>query len=129
MLEMARKKSPVTELEELPASLKALKGFDRLVFDKSGAGAETATFGNAQTEYPSGTWVSNMSLPADLEDLGGELDPLLIAVALSAAAYQVETKLTEVVRFCRSEGKTWTQIGEALGMSKQAAWERFSGED
>jgi hypothetical protein len=35
----------------------------------------------------------------------------------------------EVVSFCRSRGKTWTEIGRALGVSKQAAWERFSGED
>jgi hypothetical protein len=35
----------------------------------------------------------------------------------------------EVVRVCRDNGKSWTQIGEVLGVSKQAAWERFSGED
>jgi hypothetical protein len=26
-------------------------------------------------------------------------------------------------------GVSWTCIGAALGVSKQAAWERFSGED
>ena len=29
----------------------------------------------------------------------------------------------------RARGISWTRIGEALGVSKQAAWERFSGED
>jgi hypothetical protein len=33
------------------------------------------------------------------------------------------------VHVCRANGKSWTQIGEVLGVSKQAAWERFSGED
>jgi hypothetical protein len=34
-----------------------------------------------------------------------------------------------LVAHCRNTGKTWTQIGHALGMTKQAAWERFSGEE
>lgn len=29
----------------------------------------------------------------------------------------------------RSRGNSWQQIGDALGMSRQAAWEKFSGED
>jgi hypothetical protein len=29
----------------------------------------------------------------------------------------------------RDRGVSWTRVGEALGVSKQAAWERFSGED
>jgi ATP-dependent Clp protease ATP-binding subunit ClpX len=29
----------------------------------------------------------------------------------------------------RSRGITWTRIGAALGMTRQSAWERFSGED
>jgi hypothetical protein len=29
----------------------------------------------------------------------------------------------------RTRGVSWTRIGEALGVSKQAAWERFSVED
>ena len=39
-------------------------------------------------------------------------------------------KLTrESVKHARDAGHSWTQIGEALGVTKQAAWERFSGED
>jgi hypothetical protein len=33
------------------------------------------------------------------------------------------------VEVLRGRGITWTRIGEVLGVSKQAAWERFSGED
>ena len=48
---------------------------------------------------------------------------------VAAASTQVERQLTGWVRLARSRGITWTRIGEALGMTRQSAWERFSGED
>ncbi len=42
---------------------------------------------------------------------------------------QVEQQLTSWVREARNRGITWTRIGESLGMTRQSAWERFSGED
>jgi hypothetical protein len=48
---------------------------------------------------------------------------------VAAASAQVEQHLTAWVRQARSRGITWTRIGEALGMTRQSAWERFSGED
>jgi hypothetical protein len=48
---------------------------------------------------------------------------------VAAASGQVERHLTDCVRQSRSRGMTWTRIGEALGMTRQSAWERFSGED
>ena len=48
---------------------------------------------------------------------------------VAAAAAQVEEQLTAWVRRARSRGITWTRIGESLGMTRQSAWERFSGED
>jgi len=48
---------------------------------------------------------------------------------IAAASAQVEQHLTAWVRQARSRGITWTRIGEALGMARQSAWERFSGED
>jgi len=44
-------------------------------------------------------------------------------------AADVELKIHELVEYCRSPGKTWTEIGQAFGMSKQAAWERFLGDE
>lgn len=37
----------------------------------------------------------------------------------------------DLVSTARRSGKSWTEIGAALGVSKQAAWERFarSGEE
>jgi hypothetical protein len=48
---------------------------------------------------------------------------------VAAASGQVEQHLTDCVRQARGRGITWTRIGEALGMTRQSAWERFSGED
>jgi ClpX C4-type zinc finger len=48
---------------------------------------------------------------------------------VAAAARQVEKHLTAWVREARERGITWTRIGEALGMTRQSAWERFSGEE
>ena len=36
--------------------------------------------------------------------------------------------LREQVQRARDAGCSWSEVGEALGTSKQAAWERFSGE-
>lgn len=56
-----------------------------------------------------------------------EVLPLLPKVA--AAGNQVEQNLTQLVRKARTLGATWARIGETLGMTRQSAWERFSGEE
>ena len=48
---------------------------------------------------------------------------------VAAAGAQVERDLTGWVRRGRDLGLTWARIGEALGMARQSAWERFSGEE
>jgi hypothetical protein len=48
---------------------------------------------------------------------------------LQAVVSQVDAALHNHVEMLRARGVSWTRIGEALGVSKQAAWERFSGED
>lgn len=48
---------------------------------------------------------------------------------VAAASAQVEAQLIMWVRRARSRGLTWTRIGAALSMTRQSAWERFSGED
>jgi uncharacterized NAD(P)/FAD-binding protein YdhS len=48
------------------------------------------------------------------------------------AARGIERALDKVmrdaVRRAREAGCSWTDVGDALGTSKQAAWERFSSE-
>ena len=57
-------------------------------------------------------------------------DELLAALARAqAAAPQIDAAIRDYVEVLRSRGVSWTRIGAALGVSKQAAWERFSGED
>jgi len=48
---------------------------------------------------------------------------------IAAAGAQVEQHLAGWVRRARELGATWARIGEALGMTRQSAWERFSGEE
>ena len=48
---------------------------------------------------------------------------------VAAAVASGERHLTAWVRLARQRGITWTRVGEALGVTRQSAWERFSGED
>lgn len=58
----------------------------------------------------------------DSEPLDGLREACRVSTALN--------KLTrELVARARETGHSWTQIGEALGVTKQTAWERYSGED
>ena len=52
----------------------------------------------------------------------------LLAMAGSVFASQGR-QLTELVKILRQREVTWTRIGAALGMTRQSAWERFSGEE
>jgi hypothetical protein len=47
----------------------------------------------------------------------------------AATVNTVEETLKQHVALLRQRGVTWTRIGEALGVSRQAVWERFSGEE
>ena len=57
-------------------------------------------------------------------------DELLASLArIQAVESQVDAAVHDHVAILRGRGISWTRIGQALGVSKQAAWERFSGED
>jgi hypothetical protein len=57
-------------------------------------------------------------------------DQLLAGLAqVQGVVSQADAAVHEYVAVLRRRGLSWTRIGEALGVSKQAAWERFSGED
>ncbi|WP_329475121.1 ClpX C4-type zinc finger protein [Kribbella sp. NBC_01484] len=63
--------------------------------------------------------------------LDGKSDDELLAdmARLYATRGQVETAVQDRVLRLRSRSVTWARIGEALGISRQSAWERFSGEE
>ena len=48
---------------------------------------------------------------------------------MGVVARQVETDLRSWVQELRCRGVTWSRIGGALGITRQSAWERFSGEE
>jgi len=68
----------------------------------------------AEPQLPSWTAMTDEALLARL--------PL---IALSAD--QVEEALERWVAEARRRQAPWARIGEALGMTRQAAWERFAG--
>ena len=48
---------------------------------------------------------------------------------IASVAAQVEGGLQRWVAEARRRGSSWASIGESLGISRQSAWERFSGSD
>ncbi|GIF19994.1 ATP-dependent Clp protease ATP-binding subunit ClpX [Actinoplanes tereljensis] len=48
---------------------------------------------------------------------------------VAAAGAQTEASLQRLVTNLRERKVTWARIGAALGIARQSAWERFSGED
>jgi hypothetical protein len=55
-------------------------------------------------------------------------DPVEGLRHLASLVRATDKALKETVTRARTSGRTWAEIGDALGMSRQAAWERFSGE-
>lgn len=47
---------------------------------------------------------------------------------VAAAGAQTEASLQRLVTILRERKVTWARIGTALGMTRQSAWERFTGE-
>lgn len=56
-------------------------------------------------------------------------DMLASLTRIQAVVSQVDAGVHDYVALLRDRGISWTRIGQALGVSRQAAWERFSGED
>jgi hypothetical protein len=64
-----------------------------------------------------------------LRELGDwESDPIGALRECRQAATALEKAMWQTVAAARNAGETWTTIGDALGVTKQTAWERFSGE-
>jgi hypothetical protein len=51
--------------------------------------------------------------------------PLASITKLCGESFRIEKALTELVLTARERGHSWTEIGGALGTTKQAAWRRF----
>jgi hypothetical protein len=56
----------------------------------------------------------------------GDASPLFILKGAAAVAARVEQDMRAYVARARKLGHSWDEIGQALGMSRQAAHKRFS---
>lgn len=64
----------------------------------------------------------------DLDDLADD-ELLAEVVRIHRSHENVDRTVSEMVQRLRARGLSWSRIGDALGMTRQSAWERFSGED
>lgn len=69
-------------------------------------------------------WLESLGDDATVDD---PADLRAVATAVRNVA-DAETQLTDAVRIARKNGRSWGRIGMALGVTKQAARQRF-GED
>jgi ATP-dependent Clp protease ATP-binding subunit ClpX len=71
----------------------------------------------------------------DVPNITDELDELPVGdliellVRIHRAHEGVDRTVQQVVDTLRERQVSWARIGEALGMTRQSAWERFSGEE
>jgi hypothetical protein len=57
-------------------------------------------------------------------DVDGE--PMKVISGIVEGTKLLERQLRDSVAQARKQGSSWEQIGQALGVSRQSAWERFS---
>lgn len=73
--------------------------------------------------------VDERSWSADLKAAAATGDPLALVAFWSSSAEMVDGKLRAAVRAARATGCSWQQVGDALGTSRQSAWERYKGDE
>jgi hypothetical protein len=71
-------------------------------------------------------WLDQLDPETIASPASGAQDLRAIGEALHAVAAS-DLQLADAIAKARANGRTWTQIAAVLGVSKQAARERFSG--
>jgi phosphoribosylaminoimidazole-succinocarboxamide synthase len=89
-------------------------------------GADVVLGHGALPTFASEPWTIQFSLPSDLSELAGVADPLLFVYAAAGFVRDVESKMDLLVAMARDQGHSWTEIGRALGVTKQTAWARLA---
>lgn len=71
--------------------------------------------------------LANEDVPSfpDLDAKSDE-DVLAAMARLDASRHQLERSVAEHVHTLRKRKTSWSRIGDAFGISRQSAWERFS---
>lgn len=67
-------------------------------------------------------------LPAREEAMTDE-EILALLPRIASVGEQTDASLQRLVTVLRGRGVTWARIGAALQITRQSAWERFSGEE
>jgi hypothetical protein len=67
--------------------------------------------------------MTRIRLQLDIDD--GTDAPLEVIKGITDSSVAIERSLGEWVRIARTKGHTWEEIGTALGVTRQSAWERF----
>ena len=80
---------------------------------------------STEQQQPSGP---ETQLPA-WEETAPDEQLLDLLPRLAAVGAQTEAKLQRLVTILRERKVTWARIGAALQITRQSAWERFSGEE
>ncbi|MFI5045489.1 MAG: sigma factor-like helix-turn-helix DNA-binding protein [Acidimicrobiia bacterium] len=52
--------------------------------------------------------------------------PLQAVTGITRGMENLEEYRRQAVEMARADGRSWAEIGKSLGVSRQAAWERFS---
>ena len=76
-----------------------------------------------QASSPAGT-----QLPAREEAMTDE-EILALLPRIASVSAQTDASLQRLVTVLRGRGVTWARIGATLQITRQSAWERFSGEE
>jgi len=122
-----------TGREALPEALRDLPGAEKFkVTTRRTPRSETVDIRprNGGKKRDKDRYELHLIMQADFTELDeiGE-DPLISAHTVARSIRELQEYLEALVRFARTKGHSWTLIGEALGMTRQAAWDKYSGED
>jgi hypothetical protein len=64
-----------------------------------------------------------LNFPADASAVAA---PLAELQGLAFAGEMIDHALHDLVRACRQQGRSWADIAEALGVTRQSAWMKYS---
>lgn len=53
-------------------------------------------------------------------------EPLEVVAGLAARARRADASLREAIASARDQGRSWEDIGRALGVTKQTAWQKYA---
>jgi hypothetical protein len=68
----------------------------------------------------------NLDLPTKP---GGLTNPLAELQGLAFMTYIIEKAKADVVAECRQRGRSWADVGDALGVTRQSAWTKYGADE